>query len=123
MEKIISLVISLVAIGFVVWWFFGKREDEAQAAEETDGIQKVEILVDGGYKPQTVQLKTGVPAKLIFNRKDPSACLEEVLLPDFGIAKKLPAGKKTEISISPDKIGEFKYTCGMQMFSGKVVVK
>ena len=123
MEQIISLIVSLLAIGFIVWWFFGNREDAARLAEEVGGVQTVEILVDGGYQPRTVQLKAGIPAKLVFNRKDPSGCLEEVLLPDFGISRMLPLGEKTEITIDPSEAGEFKYTCGMQMFSGKVVVK
>ena len=123
MEKFISIIISLLAIGSIVWWFFGKREDGATVAEVIDGVQTIEIMVDGGYLPRTVQLKAGVPAKLVFNRKDPSACLEEVLLPDFGVSKALVLGQKTEISIDPSEVGDFKYTCGMHMFSGKVVVK
>jgi len=123
MEKLISILASLATIGFIVWWFFGKRDDAAQTAEEVGGVQTIEILVDGGYLPRTIQLKVGVPAKLVFNRKDPSACLEEVLLPDFGVSKALALGEKTEITIDPSQSGEFKYTCGMQMFSGKVVVK
>ena len=123
MEKFISIIISLLAIGSIVWWFFGKREDGATVAEVIDGVQTIEIMVDGGYLPRTVQLKAGIPAKLVFNRKDPSACLEEVLLPDFGVSKALVLGQKTEISIDPSEVGDFKYTCGMHMFSGKVVVK
>ncbi len=123
MEKYISIIASLLAIGFIVWWFFGKREDDAKLAEDVGGVQTVEIMVDGGYLPRTVQLKAGVPAKLVFNRQDPSGCLDEVLLPDFGISRMLPLGEKTEITINPSRAGEFKYTCGMQMFSGKVVVK
>lgn len=123
MEQVISLVVSFLAIGFIVWWFFGQREDAAQTAEEVGGVQTVEILVDGGYMPRTIQLKAGIPAKLVFNRQDPSGCLDEVLLPDFGVSKMLPLGQKTEITINPSQSGEFKYTCGMQMFSGKVVVK
>ncbi len=123
MVQTISIVVSLVAIGFILWWFFGQREAEAKLAENVDGVQVVEITVDGGYQPRTVQLKAGMLAKLVFNRKDPSSCLEEVLLPDFGVAQMLTLGKKTEITIDPSKAGEYKYTCGMQMFSGKVVVK
>ena len=122
MEQIISLVVSGLLVAFIMWWFFGKQSDQAVFAAEIDGVQTVEILVDGGYQPRTVQLKAGIPAKLVFNRKDPSGCLEEVLLPDFGVAKALPLGEKTGIEITPAQAGEFKYTCGMQMFSGKVVV-
>jgi plastocyanin domain-containing protein len=123
MDKILSIVISVLAGGFIAWWFFGKRRDEAQMAEQSGGIQQIEITVDGGYLPRVVQLKAGVPAKLIFTRRDPSACLEEVLLPDFGVSRNLAVGQKTTIEITPDKPGEYKYTCGMQMFSGQVIVK
>jgi len=123
MGQIISIVISLLAITFIVWWFFGRRDAEATLATQANGVQVIEIMVDGGFTPRTVQLKAGVPAKLIFNRKDPSSCLEEVLLPDFGVAQMLPLGEKTAITIAPNTVGEYKYSCGMQMFSGKVVVK
>jgi plastocyanin domain-containing protein len=123
MDKILSLVISALAMGFIVWWFFGKRKESAQMAEQANGVQHVEITVDGGYQPRVVQLRAGVTAKLIFTRKDPSACLEEVLMPDFGVAKTLPVGEPTLVEIKAPQPGEYKFTCGMQMFSGQVVVK
>jgi len=123
MDKILSLIISVLAAAFIVWWFFGQRKAAVVVANESHGMQQIEITVDGGYQPQVIQLKAGVPAKLVFHRKDPSSCLEEVLLPDFGVAKSLPVGEKTTVEIKPDKPGQYKYTCGMQMFSGQVVVK
>jgi plastocyanin domain-containing protein len=123
MDKVLSVVISLPAIGFIVWWFFGKRRDDVRMADEVNGVQQVEITVDGGYQPRVIQLKAGLPAKLSFIRRDPSTCLEEIVMPDFGISKSLPVGQKTVIEISPNKPGNYKYTCGMQMFSGQVVVK
>lgn len=123
MEKTLSLLISAAAIGFIIWWFFAGRREAAQAATESGGVQQIEITVDGGYQPRVIQLKAGVPAQLVFHRKDPSACLEEVLMPDFGIAQMLPVDQKTPINIEAPKPGEYKYTCGMQMFSGQVTVK
>jgi plastocyanin domain-containing protein len=123
MEQIFAIIVSILLIIFIVWWFMGKGDTDTRLAIEHDGVQTIEILVDGGYQPRAVELKAGVPAKLIFNRKDPSSCLEEVLLPDFGVSKMLALGEKTEIEIDPNKPGEYRYTCGMQMFSGKVVVK
>jgi plastocyanin domain-containing protein len=123
MDKMVSLIVSGGAITSILWWFFGKRQSAVQIATEVDGIQQIEITVDGGYSPQVAQIKSGVPARLIFNRKDPSGCLEEVLLPDFGISKMLVLGEKNIIDIGPQVPGEYKYTCGMQMFSGNVVVK
>ncbi len=123
MDKLIVLTSSVALIGAMVWWFFGKSKSATVDSTINSKVQTVEIVVDGGYLPRTVSLKQGIPAKLIFLRKDPSTCLEEVIMPDFGVAEKLPVGKSHEITINPDKIGEFKYTCGMQMFSGIVVVK
>jgi len=123
MEKIVSVVISAALVAFVGWWFFGKKKTEAVAAELVDGVQTVEIIVDGGYHPQVVELKAGVPTRLVFIRKDPSSCLEEVVLPDFGVSKMLPLGEKTAVEIAAQAAGEYKYVCGMNMFSGRVVVK
>jgi plastocyanin domain-containing protein len=123
MDKILVLIGSFGLIAAMVWWFFGKPKAEAVAATGDGKRQSVEIVVDGGYTPRTVTLKQGVPATLAFLRKDPSGCLEEVVMPDFGVAEKLPVNKSHEIVINPDTVGEFKYTCGMQMFSGTVVVK
>ena len=123
MEKIISITISLVLVGFFAWWFFGKRRASVQAAEVVDGVQTVEIVVDGGYHPQVVELKAGLPAQLIFHRKDPSSCLEEVVMPDFGVSRMLPLGEKTVVEIAAQTAGDYKYVCGMNMFSGRVVVK
>lgn len=89
--------------------------------ETKDG--KVEILVDGGYKPDTIQIPKGKPTTIEFFRKDPSSCLEEVVLSDFKIRKFLPLNQKTEITITPNKVGTFPFSCGMNMFHGKVVVR
>lgn len=123
MDKIAALIASTGLIGLVAWWFFGKREAEAVSATTRNGEQTVEITADGGYTPDTVVLKKGVPANIVFTRKDSSACLEQVVFPDFGISEKLPVGKPHTIKINPSEIGEHKYACGMNMFFGKVVVK
>ncbi|HEU5121629.1 MAG TPA: cupredoxin domain-containing protein [Candidatus Saccharimonadales bacterium] len=123
MDKIIVITAAVLLIGFIVWWFFGKRQIEATAATIAHGQQTVEIKVDGGYVPNTVTLKQGVPAKLVFNRKDPSTCLDEVVFPDFGIHEALPVNARHEIPLDTSKPGEYKYACGMNMFFGKVVVK
>lgn len=85
--------------------------------------QEVEVVVNGGYVPNTVVLKQGIPAKVVFNRKDPSGCFEQVVFPDFGISQHLPVNKEFPIEIDTSKPGEYQYACGMNMFFGKVVVK
>lgn len=114
---------ALGLIGLILWWFFGKHGGEAVNATVERDEQSVEIVVDGGYKPNVVILKKNVPANLVFLRKDPSSCLEEVVFPDFGVRTKLPVNKPHTVAINPVEPGEFRYACGMNMFFGKVIVK
>ncbi|HSH31201.1 MAG TPA: cupredoxin domain-containing protein [Candidatus Saccharimonadales bacterium] len=123
MDKIIVLISSAALVGLIIWWFFARPQSEVVAASGDDRQQSVEITVEGGYSPQVVSLRQGVPAKLVFTRRDKSSCLEEVVLPDFGIRQKLPVDQPYEINLTPDKPGQFQYACGMNMFFGTIEVK
>ncbi|EAD1040745.1 cupredoxin domain-containing protein, partial [Listeria monocytogenes] len=63
------------------------------------------------------------PVNLIFNRKDASSCLEKVIFPDFGVDADLPLNQDVSILIDTSKSGEFIYSCGMNMFHGKIIIK
>jgi plastocyanin domain-containing protein len=123
MEKITVVIISAALIGLIVWWFFGKHQTEAVQAEVIGNLQKVEILVEGGYKPEVVTLKPGIPAELTFVRKSASSCFDEVLLPDFGKQAALTINEPHVIAFTPKVDGVFTYSCGMHMFFGKIEVK
>jgi len=84
---------------------------------------KIDVLVEGGYKPSVIKIKKGQKTIISLLRKDPNSCLEEFILPDFKISKFLPVNQKVDIEITPDKSGEFGFHCGMNMFHGKVVVE
>ena len=122
MDKLLVLVFGIILIGLISWWFFGNKHHVAVVSEQQGSDQTATITVDGGYSPAVLSLKVGVPAQLTFLRKDPSGCLEAVIMPDFGIAEKLPVDQPFIITIVPKTVGEFTYTCGMRMFSGKIQV-
>ena len=117
-DKLLVTVGGIGLIGLVYWFFFGKREKEVMVKEE-----KVDILVDGGYKPSVIKIKKGQNITLSLLRKDSSSCLEEFILPDFKIKKYLPLNQKVEIEITPNKTGEYTFHCGMNMFKGKIIVE
>lgn len=100
-----------------------KPDIEVVSAEMDGDYQTIAITASGGYTPHKVLLQKDIPAKLVFTRKDTSSCLEEIVLPDFGIQKKLPVNKPITIDVLPDKAGRYTYSCGMHMFFGEVVVK
>ena len=82
-----NIIVNLIGgflIVFVCWFFFSKKKSEGVYAEG-----EVTILVQGGYRPDAVKIKKGKIITLKFDRKDESACLEEVVLPDFGVRQYL----------------------------------
>ena len=108
-------------IALVLWYFFGERESIAAAVKE-GGVQEINITVKGGYSPDVIAVKRGTPVRLNFYRDETSSCSEQVILSDFRIARDLPAFKTTAVEFTPDKSGEFPFTCGMNMLHGKLVV-
>jgi len=77
LDKILVTLASFGGIAFVFWFFLMKNEDQVEVSDSVD------IVVDGGYVPNTIVIKKGKTTKINFLRKDPSSCLEEVVLGDF----------------------------------------
>lgn len=117
-DKIIVAIFSIGGIVFTYWFFLMKKEEEAVVVNDNN----VDIVVNGGYSPNVISIPKGKSTTLNFIRRDPSSCLEEVVLSDFKVKKYLPLNKTTPITINPQKTGEFDYACGMNMFHGKIIV-
>ncbi|MFN2400514.1 MAG: cupredoxin domain-containing protein [Gemmatimonadaceae bacterium] len=121
----IEIVVAVVGVGmmaFVLWYFFGEREATAAAVTES-GMQEIKVTVKGGYSPDVIVVKQGLPVKLDFYRDETASCSDQVIFGDFGIARDLPAFQTTPIEFTPDKPGEFTFTCGMNMLRGKLIVE
>lgn len=116
-DKIIVAVSGAIGIIFT-YWFFLFKQDSAVIVQKN----VIDIVVDGGYSPDTILVKKGKTTTINFLRKDPSSCLEEVVLGDFNIRKQLPLNKKISIAITPKTTGTYAFSCGMHMFHGKIIV-
>ncbi|AFY96891.1 cupredoxin domain-containing protein [Chamaesiphon minutus] len=112
---------GLTLIGAELWWFLGRKQQKQQAIQ-TNGVQEVLVTVDGGYRPDRVVVNNGEPVRLSFHRLDSNSCLDEVLIPDFGISTRLPVGQTTTVEFTPKQVGEYAFTCGMRMFRGVIEV-
>ena len=119
----VVILASLAAIAWVNWWFFLARRPAATAVAGAGGAQEVTIIVQAGYEPAEVKVKRGVPVRLTFDRQETSGCSEEIVIPDFGIRKFLPAFQKTTIELTPQEAGTFEFTCGMSMLHGRLIVE
>ena len=112
---------GLVAIAVLAWYFFGPKQ--AEQAEVRGGAQEVEITVKGGYSPDIIQVRQGMPVRLIFDRQESSDCTARVVFPDFGVSKSLAAFGKTVVAFTPARTGRFAFACGMNMVHGTLVVQ
>lgn len=117
LDKIVVLIFGFLGIGFTYWFFLMKN------GKETKVSGSVDILVKGGYSPEIISIPNGQTTHLNFIRQDANSCLEEIILPDFKIRKYLPLNEKITFDLTPQQKGEFVYSCGMNMFHGKIVVK
>src|SRR3989344_9021107 len=117
-DKVLVLLVSASAILFTYWFFLMRKEEEVSVMGNS-----IDILVQGGYKPEVISIKKGETTKINFLRKDSSSCLEAVVLGDFKIRKFLPLNEKVTIEITPQKAGNYSFTCGMGMFHGKIIVE
>ena len=111
--------VALLALLYV--FFFGRRKPKTAAATGP-GAQEVTIVVDGGYSPDLIVARRGLPLRLVFDRRESSPCSDEIVLPDFGVRRSLPAHVRTAIDVVPDRVGDFEFTCGMNMLHGKIRV-
>jgi plastocyanin domain-containing protein len=116
------LFAGITAIAFVLWYFFGPRHAVAAAVGQ-GGVQEIKVTVKGGYAPDVIVVKQGRPVRLDFYRDETASCSDRVIFGDFGIARDLPAYQTTPIEFTPDRPGEFTFTCGMKMMRGKLVVE
>ncbi|MGC1310433.1 MAG: cupredoxin domain-containing protein [Phormidesmis sp.] len=126
-EQPLGLKVGIAAagaglIGLELWWFLLSKT-KAQTAQAADGVQAIDITVDGGYSPDQIVVQAGQPVQLNFLRKDPSSCLEQIILPDFNKAVDLPLNQTATVEIVPEKAGDYTFHCGMNMFRGTMTVK
>lgn len=120
--QIAVLVGGILLIVLTLWYFFGERRS-AVASAAAGGVQEVKVTVKGGYSPDTIVVSAGRPVRLDFYRDETNSCSEQVIFGDFGIARDLPAFQTTPIEFTPEKPGEYTFTCGMNMLRGKLIVR
>ena len=121
--QIIVTLIGFGIIGWIVWYFWLWKGESVAAQTGAGGVQEVEVTVKGGYQPASIVVKAGRPLRLNFTRRESSLCGEEVVLPEFGRRAHLPENLTVPIEIVPGRPGVYEFTCGMNMYKGKLIVE
>jgi len=100
------------------------RPHDRSAIKDEPGTQEETVMVTAnGFKPDTIKLKLGIPAKITFLRQLDETCATTVVIPDFNVKRALPLNEPVAIELTPRKQGVFKFTCGMGMLTGKIIVQ
>jgi plastocyanin domain-containing protein len=120
-DRVAAVIGGVAALVFLWVFFFGRRRP-AVAARDTDAGSEVRIVVAGGYSPDRILARRGRPLRLLFDRREDNPCSDEVVLPEWGIRRALPAFAETTIEIVPLRAGEFAFSCGMNMLHGAIEV-
>lgn len=84
------------------------------------GDQVVDVLITGGYHPDSIVALAGRPLRLIFRRRDDDACFERVVFSSPHIDRRIPIAGFTTIDLPSQPAGEVRFTCGMGRYRGRI---
>ncbi len=122
MDVLLVNVVVVALIAVIVWYFFLSRRRDEVVASAGPERQEVVVRVKGGYIPEVVRAKPGLPIRIHFKREETSPCSDEVVFSDFGIRRQLPAFETTSIDLPATQAGSYGFACGMDMMHGLLVV-
>ncbi|MEU5610474.1 heavy metal translocating P-type ATPase [Streptomyces sparsogenes] len=117
---LVVIAAAVVVIAGLGWYFFGPRR--ARTATVEGGVQRVGITVRGGYTPNVVRVRQGMPVELVFDRQESGECTSRVVFPDLRVSAGLPAHTRTTVRLRPEEAGSFGFACGMNMIHGTLLV-
>ena len=87
------------------------------------GDQVVDVVVDHGYRPQSIVATAGVPLRLVFHRRDDDPCMDRIVFSSPHLDRHLARGSVTTIALPPQPPGEIRFTCGMGRYHGQIDVR
>jgi heme/copper-type cytochrome/quinol oxidase subunit 2 len=110
------------------------KTNEANA-NKSEQITKIDVTKDTapkikmevtptGYTPNEIHVKKGVPVVLEIHNPLKDSCLSTFTMPDFNINNvNLAVNETTKLTFTPSKTGEYTFSCGMNMYGGKIIVE
>ena len=95
----------------------------AQPTKAEPSARTIELKITAkGFESDQVHVKKGEALKLLVTRTTDQTCAKQLVLKDAGVRKDLPLNQPVMIELTPQKAGEIRYACGMDMISGVLVV-
>lgn len=118
MDLLINMI-GLILIAMIIGWFW-----MSSPKAKVVNAQLIDILVeDGVYSPAIIEVPANQQITLRFIRKDASPCAEKVIFDKLDKSLELTLGQPTDLSLNIADAGEYDFTCEMQMYRGRLIVK
>lgn len=114
-------VAGLGLIWLIVWYFWLSSSEGTVATVTAGGTQETRVVVQGGYSPDTIQVRSGRLVRLIFERREADPCSERVVFDSLGLSADLPEGDLVPVEFTPAEPGVYEFACQMGMLRGKVI--
>jgi hypothetical protein len=104
--------------------------DVKDGQSRSESIKQMDVPKDAfrvtvdkdGFTPKEIKFGKGYYTKLAFVRLDEKNCAEEVVIKSLNITRKLPLGEVVVVDLPKDFTGELDFSCGMNMYKGKLIV-
>ncbi|MCY7400715.1 MAG: heavy metal translocating P-type ATPase [Nocardioides sp.] len=119
--QILVTLFGVALAGGLGWFFFRPRP--VTDAVEANGAQEVRVVVKGGYTPDTVRVRAGVPLRIVFDRQEDGDCSSKVVFADLAQSAWLAPHAETSVDLVLDRPGTFDFSCGMNMLHGTIVAE
>ncbi len=122
------MIISIALIGGTLYFVSdrsssGGEVTQSQNVEIRDGVQYVTVTAKGGYSPRVMQIKGGLPTKLVIKTDGTYDCSASLLVRSVGFQKILQPTGEEVIDLGTPKLGEkVQGVCGMGMYNFQIKV-
>ena len=93
----------------------------AKVTKVPAGAMEIRIT-SNGYEPMNVAVPANRKVTLAFLRSGEPNCGTKVVFPELGLTKEIPLGGMALVEIPPSPSGELRFTCGMGMYRGRLVI-
>lgn len=129
MQQKILITLCIVGTIGLIWLASSIKNNEAVANTSgtqtivdpvriENGVQIIHVIARGGYTPNKIVAKAGMPTKLEMETKGAYDCSASFTIPSLGYKKMLPATGVTTIDLPTQAAGSsLRGLCVMGMYS------
>lgn len=80
-------------------------------------------ITEKGFEPTSFDVPPGTIVTLKVTRKTDATCATQIKIPAKKVKKDLPLNQAVSIDLGKLEKGEIRFACGMDMLSGRILVK